>query len=141
MLWSGVPIVTWPKYDFKMCSRVGSSIAYATGYGGQMVVDSLEAYENRAVKLALSVTPMRKTGGSTGRDGRGELAVLQKNLFMSRGTMPLFDTQRWTKNLEKGYEEAWRRWVQGGSFFHFKIGNSEHQYEHCNGFIWIRDET
>ncbi|KAJ3123283.1 hypothetical protein HK098_002071 [Nowakowskiella sp. JEL0407] len=31
ILWSGTPILTYPKYDFKMCSRVAASIAYATG--------------------------------------------------------------------------------------------------------------
>lgn len=140
MLWSGVPVITWPKYDFKMCSRVGASIAYATGYGEQMVVNSLAAYEDRAVKLALSVTSVRRTGGSARRNEQGELALLQKNLFMNRGSMTLFDTRRWTRNLEKGFEEAWRRWVQGGNFLHFNVGDSQNQYEKCNGFIWITDE-
>jgi len=31
ILWSGTPIITYPKYQFKMCSRVAASIAYATG--------------------------------------------------------------------------------------------------------------
>jgi hypothetical protein len=25
----------------------------------------------------------------------------------------LFDTQRWVRDLEDAYEEAWRRWVSG----------------------------
>lgn len=123
-----------------MCSRVGASIAYATGFGEQMVVNSLAAYEDRAVKLALSVTSVRRTGGSARRNEQGELALLQKNLFLNRGSMPLFDTRRWTRNLEKGFKEAWRRWVQGGNFLHFNVGDSQNQYEKCNGFIWITDE-
>ncbi|KAJ3010507.1 hypothetical protein HKX48_007372 [Thoreauomyces humboldtii] len=31
ILWSGTPVVTYPRYDFKMCSRVCASVAYATG--------------------------------------------------------------------------------------------------------------
>ncbi|KAJ3380453.1 hypothetical protein HDU92_005964 [Lobulomyces angularis] len=31
ILWSGTPIITYPKYEFKMCSRVAASICYATG--------------------------------------------------------------------------------------------------------------
>ncbi|KAJ3192305.1 hypothetical protein HK101_006757 [Irineochytrium annulatum] len=31
ILWSGTPILTFPKYDFRMCSRVAASVAYATG--------------------------------------------------------------------------------------------------------------
>ncbi|KAJ1560820.1 hypothetical protein HK096_007078, partial [Nowakowskiella sp. JEL0078] len=31
ILWSGTPIITYPKYDFKMCSRVAASVAYASG--------------------------------------------------------------------------------------------------------------
>ncbi|KAJ3028060.1 hypothetical protein HK097_006034, partial [Rhizophlyctis rosea] len=34
ILWSGTPIVTYPKYDFKMCSRVAASVAYGTGSWG-----------------------------------------------------------------------------------------------------------
>lgn len=35
ILWSGTPILTYPKYDFKMCSRVAASVAYATGTWGK----------------------------------------------------------------------------------------------------------
>lgn len=31
ILWSGTPLLTLPKYEFKMCSRVAASVAYATG--------------------------------------------------------------------------------------------------------------
>ncbi|EJD03950.1 TPR-like protein [Fomitiporia mediterranea MF3/22] len=140
VLWGGTPIITWPKYTFKMCSRVGASIAFATGFGNRMVVDSLAAYEERAVSLALSVTPtsFRRDAGST---KRGELAELRHDLFMNREVMPLFDCRRWTRNLEKGYTEAWTRWVRGGTTTHFSVeGGSKHRYERCSGFIWIRDE-
>lgn len=124
-----------------MCSRVGASIAYATGFGSQMVTETLKAYEDRAVSLALSTTSssFRRSGGDT-MQGRGELANLRRDLFMNREKMPLFDTLRWTRNLEKGLEEVWKRWVQGGTSAHFNVSDARNHYEHCNGFIWIHDE-
>lgn len=106
-----------------------------------MVVDSLSAYEERAVRLALSITPtsFRRSTVESGQP-EGELATLRRDLFFNRETMPLFDTLRWTRNLEKGYEEAWRRWVRGGTTLHFSIDRGQHQYDNCNGFIWIRED-
>lgn len=106
-----------------------------------MIVESLAAYEERAVRLALSITPTSfRRNAAESTQPLGELASLRRNLFMNRDTMPLFDTLRWTRNLEKGYEEAWRRWVRGGTTLHFSVDGGEHQYDNCNGFIWIRDE-
>ena len=106
-----------------------------------MIVESLSAYEDRAVRLALSITPTSFRRSAAGAaQPQGELAMLRKDLFMNRDTMPLFDTLRWTHNLEKGYEEAWRRWVRGGTTLHFSIEGGQHQYDNCNGFIWIRDD-
>jgi len=135
VLWSGIPIVTWPKYTYKMCSRVGASIAHATGFGTQMVTDSLTAYEERAVNLALSATPSSRST-TLGPDISGELVTLRRNLFANRDRMPLFNTQLWTSNLEKGYEEVWKRWVRGGSFLHFSWeGNRD-----CSGYVWIQED-
>ncbi|KAJ1952218.1 hypothetical protein GGI12_006302, partial [Dipsacomyces acuminosporus] len=43
----------------------------------------------------------------------GPAMDIRFQLFMARDASRLFDTQRWTKNLERGFEEAWRRWVTG----------------------------
>ncbi|KLO14446.1 hypothetical protein SCHPADRAFT_826424 [Schizopora paradoxa] len=134
ILWAGVPMITWSKYKHKMCSRVGASAAYATGFGAQMVTDSSESYENRAVSLAEGKI------AAIGKEGvLSELDTLRRGLCRSRTDMPLFDTERWTRNLEKGYERAWEIWVRGGSFLHFKTGALEQPYN-CNGYIWVRDE-
>ena len=52
ILWSGTPVLTLPRHYHKMCSRVAASIAFATGYGDDMVVDSEDAYVTRAVDYA-----------------------------------------------------------------------------------------
>lgn len=102
-----------------MSSRVGSSIAYATGFGDQMVVHSAEEYEERAVSLGLGLaysTMYQSEVQANVVRGTGPLMDLRRNLFEHRNYMPLFDTARWTRNIEKGYEEAWRRWVLGTEF-------------------------
>ena len=127
-------MITWNKYKHKMCSRVGASAAHATGFGTYMVVDSSENYENRAVALAEG-----KIDAFGKEDVLSELDSLRRNLCKSRNEMPLFDTKRWTRNLEQGYERAWESWVRGGGFLHFKTGAPEQPYN-CNGYIWVRDE-
>lgn len=126
VLWSGTPIIAclWSSHRYKMASRVSASLAYATGLGKQMVVHSREEYEERAVALAsacwdtnverLSLGP---NGGEAEFDTEGsELLHLRRRLFLARDTMPLFDTRRWVKNLEKGFVAAWKRWVDGSQF-------------------------
>jgi protein O-GlcNAc transferase len=150
ILWSGTPVLTYPRHRHKMCSRVAASIAYATGYGDEMTVYSEQEYEDRAVRYALDTsweyvtdptpTPYQNTAATTEPDqpmppsnaripaklqashlppitpglhrrGRGSLINLRMRLFLTRDVSPLFDTPRWTRNLEKGYWEAWRRWA------------------------------
>ncbi|KAG0086516.1 hypothetical protein BGZ92_008080, partial [Podila epicladia] len=167
ILWSGTPILTFPKYGHKMCSRVGASIAYATGHGNEMVVSTEEEYEERAIafaqgcrweyvedsvlkqSLGLHPMPQSQAMGSTsvlsrpfnptsggvqnqqahmptfpgqGHQsvvhwiGHGPLMDLRKKLWENRDRSLLFDTLRWTRNLEKGLAEAWRRWESGQEF-------------------------
>ncbi|CAH7685888.1 hypothetical protein PPACK8108_LOCUS20483 [Phakopsora pachyrhizi] len=67
--------------------------------------------------------------------------VLRQNLFFSREKSVLFDTARWTKNLEKGYLEAWRRFVLG-------LDDEESvEWNNCQDSglkgscsIWLKDE-
>ncbi|GAA5831870.1 hypothetical protein JCM11251_003916 [Rhodosporidiobolus azoricus] len=126
ILWSGTPILTFPRHSHKMCSRVAASIAVATGFGPQMIVNSAEEYERRALELAASLAyetipadpskPPTTLEGREQRRGRGELAELRKKLFLTREQSPLFDTRRWVRNLETGLREAWERWVRGHEF-------------------------
>jgi hypothetical protein len=99
-----------------MCNRVAASIAYATGFGDQMVVSDTTEYEERAVSLAKGLQfimfPLGD-GLTTVRRESGELSDLRRNILLNRDHMPLFDTRRWTRNIEKAYVEAWRRWVDG----------------------------
>jgi protein O-GlcNAc transferase len=145
ILWSGTPILTWPRHRHKMCSRVAASIVNATGFGNQMTVNSAEAYENRAVELALSVKyetdPVGHNAGDDApiRRGRGELMDLRRRLYLSRETSALFDTVRWTQNLETAYWEMWRRWVEGTEFEDSDEWMKTTGPEKDSGCIWIEE--
>ncbi|KAL6304276.1 TPR-like protein [Sparassis latifolia] len=141
VLWTGTPILTFPKYVHKMCSRVAASIANATGFGDQMVVSSMNEYESRAIALAngLQYTLVNEPDGTTLLHGQGELIDLRRNLFLNRDVMPLFDTIRWTRNIEKGFIEAWRRWVEGTQYEMSDEWEACQGQEKESGCIWITD--
>jgi predicted O-linked N-acetylglucosamine transferase (SPINDLY family) len=63
-----------------------------------LATPSLKAYEERAVKLA---------------GDPSELAALKARLARHRDTQPLFDTARFTRNLERAYEMMWDRSQRG----------------------------
>lgn len=119
VLWSSTPLLTLPRYKYKMCSRMAASIlkgALPKGSAGdkaakELIAEDDEAYEEMAVKLANSITyrmSERGYGQATGR-----LWELRKLLFNAKWTCALFNTRRWVADLEEAYEEAWRRWVEG----------------------------
>lgn len=119
VLWSGTPLLTLPRYEYKMCSRMAASILRGalpkTPQGElamkELVVHSDEDYEERAVELGMGlIYPMQN--GMQGR-GHGRLMELRKLLYESRWESALFDTRRWVRDLEVAYFEAWRRWVAG----------------------------
>ncbi|KAK4058157.1 hypothetical protein OIO90_000896 [Microbotryomycetes sp. JL221] len=126
ILWSGTPLLTFPRHKHKMASRVAASIAMATGFGSDMIVSNASDYEKRAVELAQSVsydlmpaaTGVEPTAvdARPQRRGRGELSDLRRKLFLTREDSPLFDTKRWVRNVEQGYLEAWDKWVSGAEF-------------------------
>ena len=53
LLWSGLPMLTFPRLAHSMASRVAMSICYALGVGAESVCSSYAEYQNRAISLAL----------------------------------------------------------------------------------------
>jgi len=93
MLWAGVPLVTmrgdnWP-------SLVATCISEAAEMG-EMVVDDLQKYEDKAVQLAEQPALLKK---------------LKRKLVQKRKTAPLFDSGHWIRNFELSLDEVWRRYV------------------------------
>lgn len=122
VIWSGTPIVTWARWDYKMCSRMASSIvASALPEGsegdvarGDLLVASEREYEDHAVQLAsgLHYFSSRGSQGSSGQ-GHGRLMELRRMLWEGRWSSRLFDTKRWVGELEKAYWQAWKHWEAG----------------------------
>lgn len=94
-LWAGVPIVTLPGEPF--VSRVAASIVRTMGLD-ELVAKDEEDYLRIAKELALS--PIA-------------LAALKARITDEKETSPLFDSARYTKNLEALYRTMWRRKAQG----------------------------
>jgi predicted O-linked N-acetylglucosamine transferase (SPINDLY family) len=85
-LWVGVPVLTVAGASFP--GRVAASLLHAIGLN-ELVAPSLAVYESRALQLA---------------GNPAELAALKAKLARHRDTQPLFDTARFTRNLERAYE-------------------------------------
>jgi predicted O-linked N-acetylglucosamine transferase (SPINDLY family) len=64
----------------------------------ELAAPSLAAYEERALKLA---------------GNPPELAAVKARLARHRDVQPLFDTARFTRNLERAYEIMWDRSQRG----------------------------
>jgi protein O-GlcNAc transferase len=94
-LWGGTPILTLAVE--KMVSRLGASIANAIGIP-EMVVKSLEEYEELAVKLAKDTD---------------KLWSIRKKIDANRMSCPLFDTNGWIKDFEQGLTKLWKRYEKG----------------------------
>jgi protein O-GlcNAc transferase len=95
ILWSGTPMLTLPGE--RMASRVAASLLNAAGLP-QLVADSHQRYEDVAVSLA---------------EDMDVLLGIRGKLEDARLTCPLFDTQRWVRNLEAGYKLMWARYEMG----------------------------
>lgn len=103
-LWAGVPVLTLQGNHF--ASRAASSLLKAVGLP-ELITDSLEEYEGLAVDLASN--PEKLNG-------------LRRRLMVNRYSTPLFDTPRFTGNLEKIYQQAWKAFFQDNDPKQ-KIGN------------------
>ncbi|MDF0581827.1 tetratricopeptide repeat protein [Bradyrhizobium yuanmingense] len=90
-LWAGLPVLTCIGTAF--AGRVAASLLNAVGLP-ELVTRSLEEYEALALRIAHD----------------SELRVaLRSKLAARRTTWPLFDTVRMTRDIEKAFDEIWRR--------------------------------
>ena len=96
MLWGGLPVLTATGRSF--ARRVSGSLLQAIG-APELIVPSLEVYEQTAIMLARD--PIR-------------LAELRNRIIANRATAPLFDTDRFARNLERAYDAMRRQHLAGG---------------------------
>jgi protein O-GlcNAc transferase len=103
-LWAGVPLIALMGETF--ASRVSASVLTAAGLP-ELIVTSLEDYHRLALRLA---------------SDREELKRLHSRVRDLRGTSPLFDTVRFTRDLEAAFAAAWERHCAGLAPDHIAIG-------------------
>ncbi|MEO6291492.1 MAG: hypothetical protein ABIO88_02595, partial [Burkholderiaceae bacterium] len=87
VLWMGLPLLSLAGGT--MVSRMAGSLLNAVG-APELVTNSYTEYEQKAVHLA------------THPD---ELAAIRNRMKETRQTCPLFDTARFVRNLDRGFEE------------------------------------
>jgi protein O-GlcNAc transferase len=102
-LWVGLPVLTCAGATY--AGRVAASLLYAVGLP-ELVTASLVEYEELALVLA--------------RAPKG-LAAIKEKLKRNRDTEPLFDTRRFTRDLERAYTIMWERQQRGLSATSFAV--------------------
>ncbi|MCC7251817.1 tetratricopeptide repeat protein [Hyphomicrobium sp.] len=85
-LWAGLPVLTCIGETFS--GRVAASILTAMNLD-ELITDSLDAYERAAIAFA---------------EDRRRLEPIRRKIAAERETAPLFDSDRYTRNLERAYE-------------------------------------
>jgi protein O-GlcNAc transferase len=85
-LWAGLPVLACLGKSF--AGRVAASLLHAVGLP-ELVARSLEEYEALALKLARERSLLRR---------------YRKRLEKNRATVPLFDTDRFRRHLERAYQ-------------------------------------
>jgi predicted O-linked N-acetylglucosamine transferase (SPINDLY family) len=84
-LWAGVPLLTCPGESF--ASRVAASLLQTMGLP-ELIAPTLADYEALAIALAKD---------------RGRLGAIRQKLTLRRQASPLFDLERFTRNIEAAY--------------------------------------
>jgi protein O-GlcNAc transferase len=94
-LWSGLPVLTCRGRAF--AGRVAASMLNAAGLS-ELVTESLEEYESLALRLATD---------------QALLPGIREKLEQNRLRSPLFDTDRYCRNIEAAYTTMWEFWQRG----------------------------
>jgi protein O-GlcNAc transferase len=94
-LWAGVPVLTCAGEAF--AARMAGSLLNAIGLRDLVTFD-LANYERCAVELTSDPT---------------RFAALKQRLTANRHTHPLFDTQRYCRDLEAAYTHVWQQAERG----------------------------
>lgn len=102
-LWAGVPVITLQGKHF--ASRVSASLLTAIGLP-ELITKTPKEYE--ALALSLVRNPKK-------------LNAIRYSLIANRLKEPLFDTERFTRNLETAYQIMWKRYSKGQKPVSFEV--------------------
>jgi predicted O-linked N-acetylglucosamine transferase (SPINDLY family) len=103
VLRAGLPVLTCMGKAF--AGRVAGSLLHAVGLP-ELVTNSLEEYENLALRLARSPD---------------ELTGIRKKLRENLVASPLYDTRKYCRNLEAAYQSMWKLYQRGETPRHFSV--------------------
>jgi len=93
-LWVGLPVLTRMGKSF--ASRVSASLLNAIDLP-ELVTSSVKEYEDLAVELAKNPKKLQE---------------IKNKLINNRNTKPLFNTQIFTRNIEKAYSLMYERYLK-----------------------------
>jgi predicted O-linked N-acetylglucosamine transferase (SPINDLY family) len=102
-LWAGLPVLTLMGQSF--AGRVAASLLMAMELP-ELVADSQDDYERRAIGWALAPEPLR---------------ALRQKLQGNRLTTPLYDTPRFTRHIEQAFVQMHARRLAGLPADHIEI--------------------
>jgi len=91
----GLPMITYLGNSYQ--ARMGASILTSINLP-ELITNSLEEYEALAIELATNPS---------------KLKAIKDKLTSNLSTAPLFDTKRFTKNLESAYTQMYERSQKG----------------------------
>lgn len=92
-LWAGLPIVT--KIGKGFPARVGASLLNAVGLS-ELITNNEKDYESLILEFALNPD---------------KLYEIKKKLSVNRLSYPLFNSEKFTKDLENGYQQAFQNFI------------------------------
>lgn len=107
LLWAATPIITCP--GDKMAARVCASLLKSCGLE-ELIVPSLAEYEELACTLATDTD---------------KLYEMRSHLEKARTNCAAFDTARWVKNIEKGFDTVWEMYEKGVNAADVKVVDDE----------------
>ena len=96
-LWAGLPVVT--KIGKGFPARVAGSLLKAVGLP-ELITENEKEYEALILDLA---------------SNSDKLLKIKEKLRVNRLSQPLFDTELYTKNLEKAYLQVYKNYIDGKS--------------------------
>src|SRR5262249_13040447 len=104
-LWAGLPVLTCPGATF--AGRVAGSQLQAIGVP-ELGAAALEDYERLALELAHTPELLQK---------------FRERLERNRSALPLFNTPRYTREIEAAYDRMWEIWRRGGEPSSFAVAS------------------
>ncbi len=113
-LWAGLPVLTQIGGTFP--GRVAASLLNAIGLP-ELVTSTMQAYKELAISLAANPA---------------QLALIKRKLVDNRLTTPLFDTKRYTRNIEAAYTAMYERYRAGLSPDHIIVRRQLYHGQRCS---------